>query len=332
MILAELDLLLRYCAVGVLVTLALSGARGGDVRRALALIGLSGSLVCYLLTSSPYVTWADGALSGFLNVGAAMAPAFLAWLMLEFTSDTLQKHWPVLGAALAGSLLSFLIPLHPVIATLRGLTVAAVYVALLVVIALGDRDDLVPARRILRRAILTTMLALGIAITTVEITFGDMPLPAVIYVLQAAAFLALGLAATVWITSASRDLWPVKPHSTASNPNPIDRAKVIAAMDGGLWRTEGLTVGQMAITLGMADHHLRRVINQDLGYRNFSTFLNSYRIAHARQRLTDPAGQKTTVLEIAYDSGFSSLSPFNKAFRDAEGCSPSAFRARNKAD
>lgn len=327
MTLSELDLLLRYAALGLLCTAALNVMRLGRTRPSAAIAGLAITLSCYLLVSSPHVAWSTGISARMLEVGAALSPFFLTWAIIELLSDTPRPYWPLICASAVGALLSFLIPLHSLIGPVRGLTVAGVYVGLLIIVSQGDRDDLVDKRRRLRRAILIAMLALGIGITAVEITFGSTPLPGHIYVLQAAAFLALGLAAVFWVSTPAGDLWRT-PMVQQPAGNPADRAAVLVAMEEGAWRTEGLTVSELARDLGIADHHLRRVINQDLGFRNFSTFLNSYRIAHACERLADPNQQGVTILEIAYDSGFASLSPFNKAFRAAEGCSPTEFRAR----
>ena len=49
-------------------------------------------------------------------------------------------------------------------------------------------------------------------------------------------------------------------------------------------------------------------------------------------RLADPAQREVPILTIALDAGFGSLGPFNRAFRDAEGMTPSAYRAGRLAD
>nr|QQZ51855.1 hypothetical protein JKL49_13885 [Phenylobacterium glaciei] len=42
-----------------------------------------------------------------------------------------------------------------------------------------------------------------------------------------------------------------------------------------VWREEGLSIGGLASRLGVAEHHLRRLINEDLAYRNFAAFSTS---------------------------------------------------------
>jgi AraC-like DNA-binding protein len=70
-------------------------------------------------------------------------------------------------------------------------------------------------------------------------------------------------------------------------------------------RQDGLTIGALAQQLGLPEYRLRRLINQALGYRNFP------------------------VLTIALDAGFSSLGPFNRAFKAETGMTPSEYRRLN---
>ena len=67
-------------------------------------------------------------------------------------------------------------------------------------------------------------------------------------------------------------------------------------------------------------------INDRLGHRNFADFVNSRRIEAAKQVLADPAQARTTVAAIAYELGFASLGPFNRAFKAQTGLSPREWR------
>lgn len=96
------------------------------------------------------------------------------------------------------------------------------------------------------------------------------------------------------------------------------------------YRDESLTIAALAAQLGEQEYRLRRVINGELGYRNFSNFLNGYRLAEITAALRDPSQFDVPILTIALDAGFGSLGPFNRAFRDAEGCTPSQYRTNAK--
>jgi AraC-like DNA-binding protein len=91
-------------------------------------------------------------------------------------------------------------------------------------------------------------------------------------------------------------------------------------------RQDGLTIGSLASQLGLPEYRLRRLINQALGYRNFNSFVNRYRIAEVRSALADPRQADVPVLTIALDAGFSSLGPFNRAFKAETGVTPSEYR------
>nr|WP_243749591.1 helix-turn-helix transcriptional regulator [Pseudoteredinibacter isoporae] len=93
-----------------------------------------------------------------------------------------------------------------------------------------------------------------------------------------------------------------------------------------IYREMGLTIGQLAEKVDIQEYRLRRIINAGLGHRNFNDFLNRYRVREACERLSNPAEQETAVLNIALDAGFRSLSSFNKAFKDSQNLTPTAFR------
>lgn len=94
----------------------------------------------------------------------------------------------------------------------------------------------------------------------------------------------------------------------------------------GVWRQTGLTIGELASKLGMPEYRLRRLLNQKLGFRNFTAFLNGYRLTAAAQRLADPAQARVPVLTVALDLGWGSIGAFNRAFRSHFGMTPTDYR------
>jgi AraC-like DNA-binding protein len=93
-----------------------------------------------------------------------------------------------------------------------------------------------------------------------------------------------------------------------------------------LYAREGLTIPALAELLGTQEHVLRRVINHGLGFRNFNDFLHSHRLREACARLRDPAAQRVPVLTIALEVGYGSIGPFNRAFRERFGLTPTEYR------
>ena len=99
-----------------------------------------------------------------------------------------------------------------------------------------------------------------------------------------------------------------------------------------VYREPSLTIAALALRMGLPEHRLRRLINQGLGHRHFSAFLNAYRIADAKRALHDPALAEVPVLTIAMDAGFQSIGPFNRAFKAETGLTPTEFRRQRNAD
>ncbi len=93
-----------------------------------------------------------------------------------------------------------------------------------------------------------------------------------------------------------------------------------------LYARPGLTIGELAQRLSMQEYRLRRVINKELGYRNFNQFLNEFRIAEACRRLQLPPEHREPIASIAFDVGYSALSSFNKAFKDIHHVTPTQYR------
>ena len=93
-----------------------------------------------------------------------------------------------------------------------------------------------------------------------------------------------------------------------------------------LYAHAGLSIAALAELLGTQEHVLRRVINRGLGFRNFNDFLHTHRLREAAVRLRDPASRRLPVLTIALDVGYGSIGPFNRAFRERFGVTPSEYR------
>lgn len=92
------------------------------------------------------------------------------------------------------------------------------------------------------------------------------------------------------------------------------------------FKEHDLTIVTLASRLAVNQHRLRSLINQTLGYKNFSEFVNTYRIDAVKKALSNPKNEHVSILALAQDSGFSSLSSFNRAFKNSEDLTPSEFR------
>jgi len=93
-----------------------------------------------------------------------------------------------------------------------------------------------------------------------------------------------------------------------------------------------LTVASLAARVAIPEYRLRRVIHERLQYRNFNALLHRHRIEEACVLLADAEQRHLPILTIALTVGYNSINPFNRAFRELKGMTPSEFRARAFAD
>lgn len=199
----------------------------------------------------------------------------------------------------------------------------------------GWRIDLVERRRHLRAPIAAAATGYMFVQTFCDFGFGQGPvLPSLAQALALGALgvgsaLALLRAEPVLVSAATTE--PAKPKAAeALDLTPADRlvlARLDKAMnDDEVWRGEDLSIGSLAALVGAPEHRLRKLINRTLGHRNFADYVNGRRIAAAKVALADPEQALKSVSTIAFELGFASLGPFNRAFRAATGSTPTAWR------
>jgi AraC-like DNA-binding protein len=263
---------------------------------------------------------------------SALGPGLL-WAFAMSLFDDRPADWRLVAipAVLLGiALLTGMLP-HETFAFIEAynLLSAALVVHALFVVWRGWRGDLVERRRQLRAAVIVgaglyvLAIALGNIDIGVRLPVEPTPLP------QAVVLALLSIAGAVALLRADTRLLETVTIAKPQRAAPADRADLerlrIAVAQDEVWRDENLTIGGMAEKLGMPEHRLRRLINSELGYRNFAGFLNASRIAAAKVALSEP-GRKT-IASVAFDLGFGSLGPFNRAFKEATGVTPTAWRS-----
>ena len=200
----------------------------------------------------------------------------------------------------------------------------------------GRPDDLIERRRRLR-LFYVGVISIQIAIVLiVELAHGGTLPPGWLQLSNVIIIAVLTLVLAMPMLRLNHEFFEIQasPESVAASNGGSDlgvaerilRDKLLASMDGGYFRETGLTIPMLAERIGYPEHQLRRLINGRLGYRNFSAFLNSYRIAAAEQQLSDPERVRTPVLTIALELGYASLGPFNRAFKETTGTTPREYR------
>ena len=119
---------------------------------------------------------------------------------------------------------------------------------------------------------------------------------------------------------------PVSPTPDAEAASALSRLNTLLEAEH-IYRQPGLTLDGLAKRVGIPEYRLRRLIHEQLGYRNFNAFLHTHRIREACAQLSDPELRRLPILTIALSVGYQSINTFNRGFRDVMGMTPSAYRA-----
>ena len=86
-----------------------------------------------------------------------------------------------------------------------------------------------------------------------------------------------------------------------------------------------LTMQKLAFQLNIPVRDLSILINHRIN-KHFFDFINEFRIKKAMQILKDPLSKNLTILEVLFDVGFNSKTPFNTAFKKYTKMTPTQYR------
>lgn len=93
---------------------------------------------------------------------------------------------------------------------------------------------------------------------------------------------------------------------------------------GNNYLDQDYSLGKLSTETNIPKHIISNVFSQKLG-ASFIDYTNQARIETAKKKLLDE--NHLTISAIAYDSGFNSISSFNKAFKKFTGSTPSSYRS-----
>jgi AraC-like DNA-binding protein len=342
------EILLRVAGVVLLGLLAgiLLHSRRRDQTAGIA-AALCVSVGAFMLTSMPGAAKLLGVVIYPLTAICATHPVWFWLFCLAVFGDQFKlerRHWLCVATmALAGVAYqamfepSSLTPPAPLVRAM-GIVFGAASLAFVVLgplaVRAGGSIDLDERRRRIRSwfvPAVSTYLAV-VVLVQVWVVLAGRPTPPVLVVANLAiidTLAGLALASFLrirvvnWLDLAERP-------APADSLSPLER-HVLDRLTGRmaserLYAREGLTVAGLAELLGTQEHVLRRVVNRGLGFRNFNDFLHTHRLREAVTRLRDPAARRLPVLTIALDAGYGSIGPFNRAFRERFGVTPSEYR------
>jgi len=212
---------------------------------------------------------------------------------------------------------------------------------------IGREADLIESRRRLRALLAVSIASYAAAIIIVDLLSPGSSVSAPFSIVNAVGLTATAFAFAVsWLgiareapfiasantdrrssphSDANADRAPAARRSHEQEPALLEALRELME-DQKLYRHGGLSIAALAARLEIPDYRLRRFINRQLGHRNFSSFINGYRLAEARAALADPNQAEVPILTIALDSGFQSLAPFNRSFKETAGTTPTEYR------
>ncbi len=311
---------------------------GGRIRTRLKIvaIGLLVSSMAYILNSSGFFP-DEGMLETLIDF-LSVSTTIWAWV---FAHELFER--PINKKILIGASLILFLLWGSTNLTMDGrwltfdairITSLALIVHLMVIAMGGRADDLVEKRRLIS-TYLPLLIGLQVGgVLLFELLYGGQTNLPVASVVNASFIFLLVLCAGSALLIAEPEVLVERNYSrtkkyTAANLSPSETVlheKLLAAMNEGQYRAPSLTIATLASQLDTQEHRLRALINKQLGHRNFSSFLNGYRITEAKEKLSDRSMVDLPILTIAMDLGYGSLAPFNRAFRSETGKTPSDFR------
>lgn len=339
----QLDLLVRGGSITLLTLWSWIMLRDHrDALSARTAVAMNLTIICYILTEPL------GNASGFTVAGIVVdvisvlvGPAFWLFAMVWFNDAPVigRRNWTMAGVFASLSLFQ---AVHiyatgkvsfPIWVVIRAGMFA--YGAAGIWIAWKSREnDLIEARRKLRSSMIWAIGGFVIWVNFIDMFNHSNALATLSGTLTEVAMLSVTFAtstllyriSTADLFSAGTPATPLNDKDASLPPSALALRLQTLMEHDRLYRAEGFSIATLAAQMGEQEYRVRRLINGELGFRNFTAFLNSYRLTEIREALRDPTQQDVPILTIAIDAGFGSLGPFNRAFREAENMTPSEYR------
>jgi len=303
---------------------------------------LSACMAIYLFAPLVHRWDRNSVLFGFV-LFAAFSNSFLLWMFCRsLFSDRAQVRWIHIFFWAVTQVISFVrfyqFPEsffqwgagHPEFEFVRKLLPQGIFLAFIVAALISSqresREDLVLPRIRLRQVLLLVSACYGIFICAAEIVLEGRPAPPGLDALH--HLFLLTLAATFFREVYRHpDLFRSPEPKTNTPISPLLSYLNRWMDDEKIYRQEGLSIGGLASKMKAQEYLVRRLINQELGFRNFNDFLNQYRIREACSRLR--AELELPILNLSLELGFTSLATFNRAFKAIEGQPPTEYLKKN---
>jgi AraC-like DNA-binding protein len=270
----------------------------------------------------------DLAVEHFTNSSSLVAWTFL--VMLTRRVAGLKERWPrTVSDHLTLPIIYLTIIVAAGVPDIRFMWLLPVTLISLAVIGFTWRSTQANTNADVRRQVnaIFAFAVLHAAAQSIRSVFPRVPeLREIVPIAMTFSFFAIGFAL------AGRRVDPVRPLYRKSGLT-TDRARaLVEQLDAGMandawYRQPDLTLAELAERLGVTSQSLSQALNQ-LREQSLIEYLAMWRMRETKQRLLDPANDCFTVEGVARQSGFASRSAFYKAFKEAEGVTPTVFRDR----
>ena len=331
------ETLLRGATAGLLVLVAIVLLR--YMRCCIASrVGALFALGCaaYALESSNDVWTQTGAMMYPLRFLSMQAVTFFWWFASAALDDDFEWqpwHWTPFAAI---TILFFICNGAPdytsVTETVSHLIMIGLALHVLWIALAQRRHDLLEQRRYFRLLFVVVVGLSCLSTTVIELVLREQQWPQWMMTLHAVELFVFSLVFASFMLQPATPLIPVNsaptPQSTpeVSPADAYELQQLEELMRGGFYTRDGLTISELAEAIEIPPHRLRRLINQQLGFRNFTAYLNSHRLSDARNILADPSQARRQITQIAFELGYGSITPFNRAFKAEQGMTPTEFR------
>lgn len=141
----------------------------------------------------------------------------------------------------------------------------------------------------------------------------------------AVAILAIGSAALIY--RQANPLVATRPRPKATSHDNALAERLVRLLDREkLYLNPDLTIAQLAGALNETPNRVSRAITASLKAANINQLVNARRIEHAKGLLNDADSDQMTILQVALESGFNSIGPFNRAFKSQTDTTPREYR------
>lgn len=275
--------------------------------------------------------------AGMLLLAPASATCGAAWLLARAIFRKEQPFGPAHLGAVAVIAAVNLAPetlFGATLANLQSLLASTVIVLTLWEALRGWTRDGAIAEKVMRAAFLgVTGSAVLVAVVWLGAVDAGLPLQNLVQTLALLAVTSVAGACVFYrLAFAANADTARQPVRGGAKPRAVDpELKRLGARLDALVRSEALfldcelKVADLARKLQTPEYKVTRAITGALDAPNFNQYINRFRVDFARQLMAeDPA---RPILAVAFDCGFASIGPFNRAFKALTGQTPRTYRA-----